>query len=99
MADTTTKSAGIHDENEFYSQHYFSEIFTEDIRDTIARWREAAEAPGGTSEGAWTGWRQFDLPVQKERLALTMRSPTKARATSSLLSARGGSDRRSATCR
>ena len=49
MADTTTTFAGIHNENEFYSQHYLSEIFTGDIRGTIARWRDAAEAAGGPS--------------------------------------------------
>ena len=54
MADTTTTFAGIHNENEFYSQHYLSEIFTGDIRDTITRWREAAEAAGGSSAGART---------------------------------------------
>ena len=54
MADTTTTFAGIHNENEFYSQHCLSEIFTGDIRDTIARWREAAEAAGGPSAGART---------------------------------------------
>ena len=45
-AETTATFAGIHNENEFYSQHYLSEIFTGDIRDTITRWREAAEAAG-----------------------------------------------------
>ena len=40
MADTATTFAGIHDENEFYSHHYLFEIFTGDIRDTVARRRE-----------------------------------------------------------
>ena len=53
-AETTATFAGIHNENEFYSQHYLSEIFTGDIRDTITRWREAAEAAGGSSAGART---------------------------------------------
>ena len=47
MAGTATTFAGIHNENEFYSHHYLSEIFTGDIRDTVARWRDAAEAAGG----------------------------------------------------
>ena len=54
MADTATTFAGIHNENEFYSHHYLSEIFTGDIRDTVARWRDAAEAAGGASAGART---------------------------------------------
>ena len=54
MADTATTFAGIHNENEFYSHHYLSEIFTGDIRDTVARWRDAAEATGGASAGART---------------------------------------------
>ena len=54
MTDTATTFAGIHNENEFYSHHYLSEIFTGDIRDTVARWRDAAEAAGGASAGART---------------------------------------------
>ncbi len=54
MADTAATFAGIHNENEFYSQHYLSEIFTGDIRDTLARWRDATEAAGGASTGART---------------------------------------------
>ena len=54
MADTATTFAGIHNENEFYSHHYLSEIFTGDIRDTVARWRDAADAAGGASAGART---------------------------------------------
>ena len=54
MADTTATFAGIHNENEFYSQHYLSEIFAGDIRSTIARWHDAAEAAGGPSAGART---------------------------------------------
>ena len=37
---------GIHNENEFYSHHYLSEIFSGDIRATVDRWREQAEAEG-----------------------------------------------------
>ena len=33
---------GIHNENEFYSHHYLSEIFTRDIADTTAAWRKDA---------------------------------------------------------
>ncbi len=34
--------AGIHNENEFYSHHYLSEIFVGDIKETIKRWRDNA---------------------------------------------------------
>ena len=33
---------GIQNENEFYSHHYLSEVFANDIQDTVARWRESA---------------------------------------------------------
>ena len=33
---------GIHNENEFYSHHYLSEIFTRDIADTTGAWRKNA---------------------------------------------------------
>ena len=43
---------GIHNENEFYSQHYLSEIFAKDIGDTVSRWSDEAKAAGGASAGA-----------------------------------------------
>ena len=43
---------GIHNENEFYSQHYLSEIFARDIGDTVSRWSDEAKAAGGASAGA-----------------------------------------------
>ena len=49
MADTTATFAGIHNENEFYSQHYLSEIFTGYIRGIIAKWRETAEEEDGAT--------------------------------------------------
>ena len=33
---------GIHNENEFYSHHYLSEIFSRDIGETIEAWRKDA---------------------------------------------------------
>ncbi len=33
---------GIQNENEFYSHHYLSEVFANDIKATTARWRESA---------------------------------------------------------
>ena len=41
-AETAATFAGIHNENEFYSHHYLSEVFAGDIRETVERWREAA---------------------------------------------------------
>ena len=46
-ASTAAAFTGIHNENEFYSHHYLSEIFSGDIRSTVDRWRESAEAGGG----------------------------------------------------
>ena len=46
-AATAAAFTGIHNENEFYSHHYLSEIFSGDIRATVDRWRESAEAGGG----------------------------------------------------
>ena len=51
MADTTATFPGIHNENEFCSQHW---IFTGDIRGTIARCREAVVSAGGAGAGART---------------------------------------------
>ena len=59
MADTATTFAGIHNENEFYSHHYLSEIFTGDIRDTVTRWRDAAESAGDASAGARTPYESL----------------------------------------
>ena len=40
----TATFAGIHNENEFYSHHYLSEIFAGDIKETVKQWQaEAAE--------------------------------------------------------
>ena len=37
-----TTFTGIQNENEFYSHHYLSEVFANDIKATTARWRESA---------------------------------------------------------
>ncbi len=41
-AERTATFAGIRNENEFYSNHYLTEILSGDIRETVTRWREAA---------------------------------------------------------
>ncbi len=71
---------GIHNENEFYSHHYLSEIFTGDIRATVDRWREQAETEGGrtpyaalrTLAGDYVRFRRdFDLKRRSgQRLTL-----------------------------
>ena len=49
---TAATFTGIHNENEFYSHHYLSEVFSGDIRATVDRWRESAEAEGGRTPHA-----------------------------------------------
>ena len=44
-----TTFTGIQNENEFYSHHYLSELFANDIRATTSRWLEAAAADEGTN--------------------------------------------------
>ena len=51
-AATAATFPGIHNENEFYSQHYLAEIFAKDIGDTVSRWSDEAKAAGGASAGA-----------------------------------------------
>ena len=47
MAKATSATfVGIHNEREFYSDHYLAEILTKDLRATVKRWR-AAEASSG----------------------------------------------------
>ena len=46
-AATAAALTGIHNENEFYSHHHLSEIFSGDIRATVDRWREQADAESG----------------------------------------------------
>ena len=79
MADTATTFAGIHNENEFYSHHYLSEIFTGDIRDTAARWRDAAESAGGASAGARTPYPVRGAESPRPRLP-PVPPPVRARA-------------------
>ena len=45
-----TTFTGIQNENEFYSHHYLSELFANDIQATTARWRETAGADEDTNE-------------------------------------------------
>ena len=79
MPAATAAFTGIHNENEFYSHHYLSEIFSGDIRSTVDRWRESAEAGGGQTPyaalralaGDYVRFRrQFDREHRGRRLTL-----------------------------
>ncbi|WP_444934146.1 Eco57I restriction-modification methylase domain-containing protein [Microbulbifer sp. JTAC008] len=43
---------GISNENEFYSEHYLSEIFSKDIQERITRWKEQEDAASQAAEDA-----------------------------------------------
>ena len=62
-AETAATFAGIHNENEFYSHHYLSEVFAGDIRETVERWREATE---GDSRRAGSGRTAGDGPTASD---------------------------------
>ena len=48
--DTTSSYVGISNENEFYSQHYLSEIFKGDIKSILDTWLAAETASEGQQE-------------------------------------------------
>src|SRR5690625_1858741 len=51
---------GIHNENEFYSQHYMAEIFAGDIRDVLEGWQQQeneARAAAVTDDDRRRAWR------------------------------------------
>ena len=64
-AATSAAFTGIHNENEFYSHHYLSEIFSGDIRATVDRWREQADAESGR-----TPYAALRSPGQRLRAVL-----------------------------
>ena len=70
-AATAAAFAGIHNENEFYSHYHLSEIFTGDIRATVDRWRETAEAEGGRTPYAALRALVGDFQFQNEKKLLT----------------------------
>ena len=53
-ANAAATFPGIHNENEFYSQHYLAEIFAKDIGETVARWSAEAKAARGATADART---------------------------------------------
>ena len=70
---TAATFTGIHNENEFYSHHYLSEIFSGDIRATVNRWRESVESEGGTPYAALRAlagdYVRFRRDFERERRA------------------------------
>lgn len=44
VSDNAASLLGISNENEFYAAHYLSEVFTGDIKDTLANWQAKADA-------------------------------------------------------
>ena len=43
ISENAATFLGIHNENEFYSAHYLSEVFKGDINDTLSQWQSKAE--------------------------------------------------------
>ena len=72
-AETAATFAGIHNENEFYSHHYLSEVFAGDIRETVERWREAAAKD---SRGAGDGRTTSGGPIAGDDPTAGDDSPT-----------------------
>ena len=46
LRQSTASLVGIHNEREFYSDHYLAEILAKDLRSTVEKWRSDAEADG-----------------------------------------------------
>lgn len=52
--ETTTSYVGISNENEFYSQHYLSEIFKGDIKAILEAWQTAETESEGETKAPFT---------------------------------------------
>ena len=46
LRQSTTSLVGIHNEREFYSDHYLAEILAKDLRSTVEKWRSDTGADG-----------------------------------------------------
>ncbi len=46
VTETAATWIGIENENEFYSHHYLSEVFSGDIKDTLSQWGDAENSGG-----------------------------------------------------
>ena len=47
-SQSTTSLVGIHNEREFYSDHYLAEILAKDLRSTVEKWRKDEERSGAS---------------------------------------------------
>ena len=68
---TPAAFTGIHNENEFYSHHYLSEILTRDLAETTAAWRKNAadgdRPPPDALRALATEYRRRRTDYQRER--------------------------------
>ena len=67
--------AGIHNENEFYSHHYLSEIFAGDIKETIKRWQEDATGDRTSGNGASSDLADSDAADPESQAVAPHRTP------------------------
>ncbi|HIJ31748.1 MAG TPA: hypothetical protein HPP89_09700, partial [Gammaproteobacteria bacterium] len=49
VTETAATWIGIENENEFYSHHYLSEVFSGDIKETLSNWAEQEKGGEGTT--------------------------------------------------
>ena len=73
---TTTSLIGIHNEREFYSDHYLAEILAKDLHATVERWHKDAE------------WQGASMPPPDARLRALARDYLRSREE--LRNAQGG---------
>ena len=67
--------AGIHNENEFYSHHYLSEIFAGDIKETIKRWQDDATGDRTSGDGASSDLADSDAADPESQAVAPHRTP------------------------
>lgn len=60
---------GINNENEFYSEHYLSEIFSKDIQERITAWKEREEAADGEAAENDIGGKPESTDTQLQEVA------------------------------
>ena len=63
----STTLIGIRNENEFYSHHYLSELFANDLQATVGGWREAAAERGDGARTPAQALRALSHPYQQFR--------------------------------
>ena len=70
--ETTTSYVGISNENEFYSQHYLSEIFKGDIKAILEAWQAAERESEGETKAPFNRLKALhkDYFAIRDRLGL-----------------------------